>query len=286
MNHEKTVYAGIDWYTGTKSYKSLEVNAPHNDREAEVVARKIFQENDYWRGRSLQFDARKEAFYDWTFTDGDYLRLSLSSRQSQGVKVVLSGHDWAVGERHSLEQWHSLLRQDWHHTRIDIAFDFLNFGYNVKDIFEKNLKEQAYNGKRKTSLITSPQGSTIALGSRTSEKYARLYEKGMEQRTYDDWFRVEIELKGRTARSYADHYEAILRKGAKAILTMTARLPEEMNDFLVEFTHGVNLPEVGRKQTRGNREKWLLTQIVPLLKEERAKDSPAWRAFLEAMSKP
>lgn len=285
MNTKK-VFAGIDWFTGSKSYASLGVMPPQTAEQADAVALKILDENEHWNGLSVQPDLRPEPFYDWSYSDGNGLRLSLSRQLSQGVKVVLSGTDWSIGEAHSFKQWQAIRNQDWRPTRIDVAFDFVNFGYTAINIWEKGMKEQAYAGRRKSNFITSESGSSITLGARTSDKYLRMYEKGKEQGTNEDWFRVEIEIKGRTANAYNDHYEAILKHGANAILAITSRLPQEANDFLFEFAHGVQTPEVGRKQTRGDREKWILTQIVPILKEERSKNSPAWRAFLEAMQKP
>jgi hypothetical protein len=98
-----------------------------------------------------------------------------------------------------------------------------------------------------------------------------------------DWFRVEIEVKGRTAQAYAQEHLTLIKHGAQAVRQICHRLPEEMQDFFVEFGSGDALPQIGRKQTRGDREKWLLTQIVPILKQERRKNSVAWRAFIEAM---
>lgn len=283
---KKQIFAGIDWYTGSNSYSALELNAPYNWQSAHETAQAIMNQNSYLRHVEVNPDLQREPFYEYTFTDGNHLRLSLSSRQSQGVKIVITGQDWSAGESHEAEQWQALQRQNWRTTRVDVAYDFLNFGYVCDKIWEQNLKERAYEGHRKNNLIVSPLGSTIAVGSRKSEKYLRLYEKGMEQGTTLDWFRAEIELKGRTARAYTGDREELLRMSAKAIATMSPDLPEEMTEFFTEFSQGVTLPEIGRKQTRGNKEKWLLTQIVPILKKERAKNSPAWRAFIEMMSKP
>jgi DNA relaxase NicK len=53
--------------------------------------------------------------------------------------------------------------------------------------------------------VSSDGGSTAYIGSRVSECYARLYDKGVEQKAAEPgrWWRFELELKGVTAKSVA-----------------------------------------------------------------------------------
>jgi DNA relaxase NicK len=46
--------------------------------------------------------------------------------------------------------------------------------------------------------MNSDGGSTLYLGSRMSDRFARLYDKGIEQQTHKagKWWRFELELKG------------------------------------------------------------------------------------------
>jgi DNA relaxase NicK len=55
------------------------------------------------------------------------------------------------------------------------------------------------------------QGKTVNIGSRTSEAFLRVYDKGAEQGTDVDWTRVELETKGRLADL------ACVRMGQKGI---------------------------------------------------------------------
>jgi hypothetical protein len=60
------------------------------------------------------------------------------------------------------------------------------------------------NAQKTVSLIESPAGDTFYLGSRSSEKMVRVYDKGKEQGVPQDWLRIEMEFKGESASRAAD----------------------------------------------------------------------------------
>lgn len=91
-------------------------------------------------------------------------------------------------------------------SRIDLTHDFLEGEYNVDKAFEEWKQGQF------TSSFTRPKcqtigsdwhqfdgsGRTLAIGSRTSSRYLRIYEKGREQGDINsEWVRVELEMKPR-----------------------------------------------------------------------------------------
>lgn len=80
-------------------------------------------------------------------------------------------------------------------TRLDVQVTIkLPSQYNPFTVFET--QKEITPGK--VTIIDSPTGSTIYLGSRTSDKFLRLYEK-----QYDDgqYLRLEFEFKGKLARA-------------------------------------------------------------------------------------
>lgn len=96
-------------------------------------------------------------------------------------------------------------------------------------------------------------GYTLAIGSRQSETYLRLYDKALEQGVEGHWVRAELELKGDRAQAA---FELVARQGLAVLPGLLARF--------VEFK-----ARPGRDGENKAR--------VPIL--------PAWSTFLEAASK-
>lgn len=83
-------------------------------------------------------------------------------------------------------------------TRLDLQMTILEPAWVDLAKLHKNL------GKKVSTLISSEENDTLYIGSRESDKFARLYEKPLNDRMY---LRMEFELKGRMA---AGAWNAIL----------------------------------------------------------------------------
>lgn len=80
-------------------------------------------------------------------------------------------------------------------TRIDVQVTIvLPDNYDVFAVYQdmQDVKD------RSVSIIDSETGSTIYIGNRTSERFARLYTKEYEENKF---LRLEFEFKGKTARA-------------------------------------------------------------------------------------
>lgn len=83
-------------------------------------------------------------------------------------------------------------------TRVDLQITILKPSWVDLAKLHKNM------GKKLTTLLSSKENSTLYIGSRESDKFARLYEKPMGGRMF---LRLEFELKSRMA---AGAWNAIL----------------------------------------------------------------------------
>jgi hypothetical protein len=80
-------------------------------------------------------------------------------------------------------------------TRIDVQVTIKTpHGYNPFSVY--GIQKDLTPGK--VTIIESPTGSTIYIGSRTSDKFLRLYEKHYEDGEY---LRLEFEFKGKLAKA-------------------------------------------------------------------------------------
>jgi hypothetical protein len=99
-------------------------------------------------------------------------------------------------------EWHEqFLRMDgWYSTRIDLQRTILS--PLAKDETLATVRDDC--NTKKTTLIESEENDTLYLGSRTSDKFTRLYEKILE----GTFLRLEFELKGFRSRATWDALRA------------------------------------------------------------------------------
>lgn len=113
----------------------------------------------------------------------------------------------------------------WRVTRVDFAFDFVNYKYDIYNTMFNELQELSYEGRIKTKGIKSPisysarTGSekTIYIGKNRANRLLRVYDKKLEQMKdgvlsslpddsvdYDveSWERMELQ----TRNNWAEYY--------------------------------------------------------------------------------
>jgi hypothetical protein len=139
-------------------------------------------------------------------------------------------------------------------TRIDIATDVkLEQPFDIGGWYSMAECGKAKTKAKKTALMISDTGKTLYVGSRTSEKYLRIYDKGGEQGGEQGvWLRAELEVKGRAANRLVDE---IFRRGLNII-------PSAINGFC-SFEGDV----------WGN---WLGSDIERIPSERKETDTRAW----------
>lgn len=93
--------------------------------------------------------------------------------------------------------------KDVHFSRIDLAIDLYNYNLYDYNIVDLNARKKAYYYDRTGKL------ETCYFGSMSSNKFIRIYNKGLEQKVKDknfnidvDWWRVELQLRD----TYIDTY--------------------------------------------------------------------------------
>lgn len=154
-------------------------------------------------------------------------------------------------------------------TRLDLAIDAQNEGIDILEIYSSESKGESKGTAQTVNLITGNDGSaTMYVGSRVSDKFARLYDKAKQTKQAGDWKRLEIELKGDAAKQYG---RALLNLENTSIASVAWNIAEKM--FYTDAgnypvfgmdTHTVSMPKIEKKT---NTEKWLLEQIIPAIEK-------------------
>ena len=142
------------------------------------------------------------------FRDGHWLQY----KGFYGDKNLFYGHGNQAGKPHFIfrmsgwdaSQLHErgLKYESLYCTRLDIQKTIeMPDGYNPFHIYDV---ERTMNRKT-ASLIHSDTGSTIYIGTRTSDRFCRLYEKQIDGQ---EFLRLEFEFKGKTARELYNQLRA------------------------------------------------------------------------------
>jgi len=131
-------------------------------------------------------------------------------REEMGVHVILSGSTLralAVNGSDVVTVLAALRALGARVSRIDLAVDVRGSTLTLTDLCKPN--RQPYKGKGRTPKYTAvgdvEDGWTIYIGSRSSDKFLRIYDKQKESgEDGDGWVRIEIECKGMVAHWLGD----------------------------------------------------------------------------------
>jgi len=169
-------------------------------------------------------------------------------------------------------------------SRIDIALDFQS-----KAPFEE-LHDEFEDGKvlckaRRARFIKEAEGRTVYVGSRHSEKYLRIYDKGAEQNTNELWTRVELECKGEYARGVAAH---VAQNGLGAAPTIIKAFCDWTHNpwWLRHMTSPTLSPAIPKIEKHSNTFKWLMETVAPTLVKFEAENPEfymQWALRLQAL---
>lgn len=248
----------IDWLSYTVPWVSPRIKHLSPDISVEVVAERASGMIERWTAE------RALHGYRWQFVSIEKpgLRVMISPRNhDMGVHVQFAGS--ALSGESVLERLQFALEVGGSVTRIDIAVDVAQ-RWDIRAMYDQVVAGAVVTRAKKPAYVEGETGATCYVGSRTSEKYLRVYNKGAQMKTARPWTRVELECKGGFAQRIANF---IYQEGLHAI-------PQVIRGFcdwtafpawsLVMDSHidRVSLPQPERQSnTRG----WLLEIVAPAL---------------------
>ena len=129
--------------------------------------------------------------------------------EEMGVHVIITGKGCRIYEdfRPLLDLIEDLSMADSKITRIDLAMDdkegtTILLERIIKDVYAGNIVSRWRTGVELTKLDLQEAkkiGSTLNLGSRTSDVFLRIYNKSMQLKIPGNWIRMELEIKGKRA---------------------------------------------------------------------------------------
>jgi hypothetical protein len=184
-----------------------------------------------------------------------------------------------------------LLENKFRPSRMDYALDLYDAPVTISDIYDQLKDGRISCPSKNVTLIQSGnglyEGKTIYVGSRQSERYLRIYDKGVEQNSAvsGQWIRIELEVKGKRVH---DGFEAIKRssvEGASAaqLLGYITTQQQWFTDAVAGH-YAVPASIISRPIT--NRRRWLLGQVATAIKNEMMEDDQFWTVLASVVSAP
>lgn len=149
-----------------------------------------------------------EPHFDWLTASYERFETSLATLSSKYPNARIFEEDKGNGNKNWLTQsgfyddYYKILQDDNSVSRIDIALDVkMDFEDVVSGVFEvRRLKFDRY--------VVSKTGRTYYYG--VGDLVLRVYEKGKQLKLdgFDDWVRIEFQLRGRKARKMLDEFDS------------------------------------------------------------------------------
>lgn len=140
----------------------------------------------------------------------DMVSIHYNGREDMGVWLEMSGQGCRAFETYGNGQYDALIaewlynRQQMNITRVDVAFDDFE-GYMDIDLLAKETEKQNYVSRcDEWKVIYGSKGTSIEIGSMSSEVFVRIYDKAKERKYTDGrhWIRLELQMRRDRAMSF------------------------------------------------------------------------------------
>lgn len=198
-----------------------------------------------------------------------------TTRKEMGVYCQYSGLCLNVHVNNGIEKEHILkhhVERDNKFTRLDVALDVLDSNLNIRSLAAQLKRGTAKTRFKTWNLLDGSTGQTLYMGSRQSELFLRIYDKGMEQKDGSNWKRIELEMKGTRAQQFA-------KATARRTNNETAEATRAAIKHLVDFNGPTWATIVGdiaiglakAKEGQTDTVAWLLGSVAPAMGKHIAK---------------
>lgn len=234
-------------------------------------------------------------------------------QEDMGIHVVLTGKGMRYIE--SLEDFKGWKDWIWDRkiegvtfTRIDVAIDDYRGKVDIDHVrtevesmnFTTHFKSyKPYVEKRIEKGELRTKGECLYFGSRTSESYLRIYNKGIEQEVSNPWIRYEAEIKGNKAETYA----MAMIIDNKPVGQLVAELMKGLIDFkesspdknksrrksaiwwveLIGIVERIKLARKPITRTIEEVKRWVKQQIIPTLTTITQAEESGWEWLIKAI---
>lgn len=246
----------IDWLAATS--KGTNLDSRDIFHVAYVDGTEQWRECRATNGYTSAIENRAGCRTDWSVKRAD-----MGAHVTYSGRALIAYRGFGV-ETEAIVKFH--VEQSDTITRIDLAIDAIDTGMKPHDIYNalQSHRAQTKGGRKYNFVKDSDGGETLYIGSRQSEQFLRIYDKGAEQHTDDDWLRVELELHGAKAHQAT---QMIAAGDMEMAQQLTRQLDAGMLDYDAETWRYIvgNTPMklTNADDKQHNTRKWLLEGVAP-----------------------
>jgi hypothetical protein len=142
------------------------------------------------------------------------------------------------------------------------------------DVWFASGRQEVQTRLRKRSMLTSDTGTTVYLGSRSSGRFVRVYDKAGQVGVPGPWVRVELELKGDDADGTARY---IFQEGVHVIPGTIRAVVDcpALPWWRAAFEPHAAVWGAPKQTARPDRAAWISKQVVPALIDMH-RTEPSW----------
>lgn len=172
-------------------------------------------------------------------------------------------------------------------TRIDVAIDVRDSNLNIRTLAAQLKRNTAQTRLKTWNLIDGSTGQTLYLGSRQSEQFLRIYDKGREQQDGSNWKRIELELKGSRAEMFASESAGRSeQETARATRAAVKHLVDFRGSTWAEIVGDMAIGIAKAKEGQTDTVAWLLSSVAPAMGKYIAKhgDNELTEKFLTVVA--
>lgn len=205
---ENAVTSTVDWLSFTVSWERLRRNDWLTHDGQEVSVRRLLETDATFR-RDIALHGYEDC---WLSPDLGATRVMVSRPGSpMGIHVQLPGQALgALGIEKALRICRELGGSV---SRIDIAVDCKGQS-DAADVYGCHISGSMKTRAQKVNMVIGTEGNTVYVGSRTSERYLRVYDKAAQMKMEGNWTRIELECKGEKAKWIAAY---VLSEGIQVV---------------------------------------------------------------------
>lgn len=275
---ENAVSSTVDWLSFTVSWERLRKNDWSTQDAQMVSCGKLVESEAAWK-RDMPLHGYEDC---WQSADLGNARIMVSRPGSaMGVHVQLPGQALQVlGVEKALRICREM---DGKVSRIDIAIDCKGES-DAADVYGSHISKSMITRAQKVNMVVGTEGVTVYVGSRTSERFLRVYDKAAQTGTKANWTRIEMECKGERAKWIAKYINEVGGDAIGGLIKDYVDCPtvDWYTDALSRVSVDIGTPQP-KKMT--DTRAWLLGTVAKTLAKETKDDSDFLIDFLRQVQK-
>lgn len=265
--------ATIDWLAYTHHWNTAALQSFRNGYDAAALASIITGHYTNWIAQ------KPRNGYSVVLCAADRTGLCvMASEPNSPMGVHISWSGSALREVEPRSVLRSALAAGGIVRRIDLAIDVPET-LDERALYADLKRGAAVTSSRKHQLITSDTGWTIYVGSRTSEKFLRIYDKQAEAGLEQPLTRIELECKNDYAEGIAQHVDQEGYYGFPAIIRGFCDFPDDPM-WVKHLTSPTLSAGIPKKEKTSDTKRWLMESVAPALAKVLAQDHDFYVSFL------